>query len=144
MSLWQALIGVGAILGLAACSARPPPRLSVELTARANAKAGVVPLVVSDPSRARRLRAIFEEVVHLGRELDRVRAAARAQCRAAAEQQKSATTSADPIGSGALECLIAPPLGERDRKALDSYTRVMLEARSLLTQREFDKLARMR
>jgi len=131
------------MLGLVACS-HPPPRLSVELTARANAKASVVPLVVSDPARAARLRAIYKEVIRLGHEFDAARAAARAACRAAAEPQKAASSAPDPIASGTLECLIAPPLGARDRAALDSYTRLMLEARRLLTQREFDKLARMR
>lgn len=132
------------MLGLSACS-RPPPRLSVELTAKANAKAGVVPLVVGDGKRVQRLREIYREVVLLGRELDRVRAAARVQCRAAtAERRTSAPTVSDPVTSGALECLVAPPLGASDRSAFDAYIRLMIEARSLLTQREFDKLARMR
>ncbi|HET7538384.1 MAG TPA: hypothetical protein VFK05_00885 [Polyangiaceae bacterium] len=143
MSRWRALVGVGAVLGLVACS-HPPPRLSVELTARANAKASVVPLVVSDPTRAARLRSIYREVVRLGREFDQARAAARAECRAAAAGQKPASAASDPIASGALECLIAPPLGEKDRAALAAYSRLMVEARSQLTQREFDKLARMR
>jgi hypothetical protein len=138
MSLWQALVGIGAGIGLLACS-HPPPRLAVELTARANAKASIVPLVVSDPVRAQRLRAIYKEVTRLGYEFDHARSHARAECRAAAER-----LGPDPIASGALECLIAPPLGEKDRAALAAYTRLMAEARSLLTQREFDKLARMR
>ena len=143
MSFWRALVGVGAVLGVSACSARPPPRLSVDLSARATAKAGVVGLVVSDPVRARRLRAIYLEVVTLGRELDRARVDALAHCRAAPERRLSGVAASDPIGSGAFECLIAPPLTE-SHAALDRYTQLMLEARSLLTQREFEKLARMR
>ncbi len=138
----RALVGVGAVFGVAACSARPPPRLAVELTARATAKAGVVSLVVSDPVRAERLRAIYLEVVALSGELDRARMSARAQCHTAPERRETAAVEADPIGSGALGCSIAPPVG--DRAALDRYTGLMLEARTLLTQREFQKLARMR
>ena len=142
MLLSRALIGVGALFGIAACSARPPPRLSVELTARASAKAGVVSLVVSDRARADRLRAIYLEVITLSRELDRARVTARAQCAMAQAPGTGAANALDPIASGALGCSIAPPLG--DRAALDRYTRLMLEARTLLTQREFEKLARMR
>jgi hypothetical protein len=140
---WRALVGVGAVIGTVACSAHPPPRLAVELTARATAKAGVVSLVVTDPVRAKRLRAIYLEVVTLSRELDRSRLAARLQCQAAPAPKSSSTAATDPIGSGALECLIAPSLGET-HAALDRYAQLMLEARTLLTQREFDKLARMR
>ncbi|MEI9951978.1 MAG: hypothetical protein WDO74_24085 [Pseudomonadota bacterium] len=143
MFTWRALVGVGAVLGVAACSARPPPRLAVELTARATAKAGVVSLVVSDPVRAERLHAIYLEVVSLGRELDRARVTARAQCAVAPEARATAAVPSDPIGSGALGCLIAPPLGN-NRATLDQYSRLMREARTLLTQREFEKLARMR
>jgi hypothetical protein len=129
-------------LGATACSSRPPPRLAVELTARATAKAGVVTLVVSDRARAERLRAIYLEVVKLGRELDRARVLARAQCATEPERRAGPSAAPDPIGSGVLGCSIAPPLG--DRAALDRYTRLMLEARTLLTQREFEKLARIR
>lgn len=135
------LVGVAALFGVAACSSRPPPRLAVELTARATAKAGVVSLVVSDRQRARRLREIYQEVVSLSRELDRARVTARAQCASELEQRAAATKS-DPIASGALGCSIAPPV--TDRAALERYTQLMLESRSLLTQREFEKLARVR
>jgi len=138
----RALVGVGAVFCVSACSARPPPRLAVELTARATAKAGVVSLVVTDRARAERLRAIYLEVVGLGRELDRARVTARAQCASQLERRASGPATPDPIASGALGCSIAPPL--TDRAALERYTRLMLEARTLLTQREFDKLARMR
>jgi hypothetical protein len=138
----RVLVAVGVLLGAIACSSRPPPRLAVELTARATAKAGVVSLVVTDRARAERLRAIYLEVVSLSRELDRARLTARAQCASALEQDRAVRTVADPIASGALGCSIAPPL--TDRAALDRYTRLMLEARTLLTRREFDKLARMR
>lgn len=141
MFLPRTLVVFGAVLGLAACSSRPPPRLAVELSARATAKAGVVSLVVHDRARAERLRAIYLEVVNLSRELDRARVTARAQCSNALEQRAPGTKS-DPIASGVLGCSIAPPLTDRD--ALDRYTRLMLEARSLLTQREFEKLARVR
>jgi len=135
------LVGVAAVLGVAACSSRPPPRLAVELTARATAKAGVVSLVVSDRERARRLREIYQEVVSLSRDLDRARVMARAQCATELERRATSTKS-DPIGSGVLGCSIAPPV--TDRAALDRYTQLMLESRSLLTPREFEKLARVR
>ena len=107
------------------------------------AKAGVVGLVVSDSVRAERLRAIYLEVVTLARELDRARVDALTHCRAAPERRLSGAGGSDPIGSGAFECLIAPPLVE-SHAALDRYTQLMLQARTLLTQREFEKLARMR
>lgn len=142
MSSLRVLFGVAAVLGLAACSSRPPPRLAVELTARATAKAGVVSLVVADRRRAERLREIYLEVVNLSRELDRARVTARAQCSTDLERQSAARTASDPIASGVLGCSIAPPL--TDRAALERYTRLMLESRTLLTQREFEKLARVR
>ncbi len=103
----------------------------------------MVRLVVSDPVRAERLHAIYLEVVSRGRELDRARVTARAQCAVAPEARATAAVPSDPIGSGALGCLIAPPLGN-NRATLDQYSRLMREARTLLTQREFEKLARMR
>jgi hypothetical protein len=142
MFLLRALVGVSAVFGVAACSSRPPPRLAVELTARATAKAGVVSMVVSDRHRAERLRAIYLEVIDLGRELDRAHVAARTQCASAPERRARLSAASDPVASGVLGCSIAPPLAERT--ALDQYSRLMLEARTLLTQREFEKLARMR
>ena len=138
----RTLVAFGVLLGANACSSRPPPRLAVELTARATAKAGVVSLVVADRARAERLRAIYLEVVSLSRELDRARVTARAQCESSLEHPTAMPAPSDPIASGALGCSIAPPL--TDRAALDRYARLMLEARTLLTQREFNKLARMR
>ena len=137
----RALVVLGVMLGAAACSSRPPPRLAVELSARATAKEGVVRLVVSDRTRAERLRAIYLEVVSLSRELDHARVTARAQC-ANGLERRAAPAASDPVASGALGCSIAPPL--TDRATLDRYTRLMLEARTLLTQREFERLARMR
>jgi len=143
MLLLRALVGLGAVLGAAAaCSSRPPPRLAVELTARATAKEGVVSLVVADRARAARLRAIYLEVVALSRELDQARVTARAQCANALEPRAARPSPPDPIASGALGCSIAPPLTER--AAGNRYAQLMLEARTLLTQREFEKLARMR
>lgn len=138
----RTLVPLWVVLGATACSSRPPPRLAVELTARATAKAGVVTLVVSDRARAERLRAIYLEVVSLSRELDHARVTARAQCASALERPAAASAPSDPIASGALGCSIAPPL--TDRAALDRYARLMLEARTLLTPREFEKLARVR
>ena len=136
----RALVGAIALL-VAACSSRPP-RLAVELSARATAKAGVVSLVVSDPVRAERLRAIYLEVTSLARELDRARVMARRQCHIAPVPRAAVAVPSDPIDSGALACSIAPPLA--DRTALDRYTQLMLEARTLLTESEFQTLARMR
>src|SRR4051812_15163463 len=145
MLLWRAvvgLVGLGGGLCASACS-HPPPRLSVELTARATAKAGVVSLVDSDSRRAERVHAIYLEVVMLGQELDRARLAARAQCRADPERRAKASAANDPVGSGAFECLLAPAT-DQSRALLDRYAALMVEARALLTQREFEKLARMR
>lgn len=142
MLLLRSLVGLGAVLSASACSSRPPPRLAVELTARATAKEGVVSLVVSDRARAARLRAIYLEVVALSRELDRARVSARAQCANELEPRAAAPSPTDPIASGALGCSIAPPV--TDRATVARYAQLMLEARRLLTKREFEKLARMR
>src|SRR6478735_3386701 len=108
MFLPRALVGLGAVLGLVACSSRPPPRLSVELTARATAKAGVVGLVVHDRARADRLRAIYLEVVSLSREIDHARLTARAQCSNDLER-RAGTAASDPVASGVLCFLNDPP-----------------------------------
>ena len=136
-------VGIATALAAAACSHRPPPRLSVELTARATAKLDVVELVVSDRVRAARLRAIYLDVAKLGRELDLARAKASFEHCAFRAPPTPAGAGTDPIGSGALECALAPPLAG-SQASLDRYVALMLEARALLTQDEFEKLERMR
>jgi len=133
-------LAIGAALSAAGCS-RPPPRPVVAITARATAKVELIDLVVSEPERAARLRGIYLEVVELRREVARARGGAARAPRLAG--QGGAPVAGEHVGPEALERLLTPPFGE-DRAALDRYARLMLEARRLLTEREFEQLNRLR
>jgi hypothetical protein len=118
-----------------------PPRHPVaEMSARATAKIGLIDLVVADEGRAQRLRQIYLRSAALAHEFDLARARSMLQARSLAEQRSAQTEPGDPA---VLERLLAPPLAQ-SRSIFDRYTALMLEARSLLTQSEFDKLNRVR
>ena len=113
------------------------------MTARTSAKLQLLDLVVTDRVRAEQVRRVYRQLVALGREYDLMRASSISKARAAWEKRTTAGESADPAGSEALELLLAPPL-EQGKAAYERYTALMLEARSLLTQREFERLDRVR
>jgi len=118
-----------------------PPRHPVaQMSARATAKIGVVELVVSDPVRAERLRQVYLRIAELGQEFDLARSRAILQARSIAEQRSA---NAEPVGSDALELLLAPPLAQ-GKAMFDRYAALMRQARSLLTQDEFETLNRVR
>jgi hypothetical protein len=113
------------------------------MSARATAKIGVIDLVVSDPSRAERLRQVYLRIAALGREFDVARARSLLRARAIAEQRSTPAGQAEPADPDALERLLAPPLAQ-GRAMFDRYVALTLEARSLLTADEFEQLNRVR
>ena len=139
------LLGIGAWLLLAGCGGQKgPPRHPVgEMTARSTAKLELVDLVVSDPLRAERLRAVYLELAALGRDFDLARARSVVRCRDEWQRRTTAEGQATPVSAEALELFLAPPLAE-SKAAYERYTALMLEARSLLDEAEFEKLDRVR
>jgi hypothetical protein len=118
-----------------------PPRHPVaEMSARITARIGLIDLVVADEGRADRLRQVYLRSAALAHEFDLARARSMRQARSLAEQQSSQAEPGDPA---VLERLLAPPLAQ-SRSIFDRYSALMLEARSLLTESEFDKLNRVR
>jgi hypothetical protein len=118
-----------------------PPRHPVaEMSARYTARTGVIDLIVADPARADRLREVYLRVAALGHEFDLARARSMLEARSIAEQRSRQGEPADP---GALEDLLAPPLAQ-GRAMFDRYAALMLEARALLTEDEFERLNRVR
>lgn len=147
-STGAARLGVGALawlgvfpLAFGCGGPSGPPRHPVaEMSARATAKIGLIDLVVEDAARAQRLRQLYLNVVALGQEFDVERARALLRARALAGEHAGQT---EPSGPDALEQLLAPPLAQ-SRAAFERYAELMLEARSLLTEAEFERLNRVR
>ena len=114
-----------------------------EMTARSAAKLDLVRLVVSDAARAERLRAVYVELMALGRDFDLARARSIWRARDEWARRGAAAGQAAPASAEVLELLLAPPLAE-GKAAHERYTALMLEARSLLLEHEFEKLNRVR
>ncbi len=113
------------------------------MTARSTAKLELIDLVVSDPERAERVRAIYVELAVLGRDFDVARARSILRSRDEWQRRTTAEGQAAPASAEALELLLAPPVAE-GKAAYERYTTLMLEARSLLSQDEFEALDRVR
>lgn len=137
-----ALAWFGGIPLLFGCAGQngPPRHPVAEMSARATAKIGVIDLVVQDPARAERLRQLYLRVAALAQEFDVARARALLRARSIAEAR---ATQAEPSGHDALEHLLAPPLAQ-SRAVFERYSALMVEARSLLTENEFERLNRVR
>jgi hypothetical protein len=117
-----------------------PPRHPVgEMTARATAKLDVIELVVSDPVRAEQVRQVYLQMAALGREFDLARARSILEARSSLEKRSTEAAQAEPASATELELMLAPPL-ERGKALFGRYTALMLEARTLLTEDEFEKL----
>lgn len=101
-----------------------------EIAARSEARIELIELIVEDPVRAARVRALYLQVGELARRFNRERAAAWA---AAAEEGSTANLSA-----------AATRVEESARRAYDEYERIQLELRTVLTAREFARLDRVR
>jgi hypothetical protein len=128
-------------LSVAACGSKDvPPRHPVaDMRARAEAKLDLVELVVSDPTRAAQLREIYTEAWQLGHDFDLARARSLTQAHAVAAERTSPDAQREELPDGALEGLLVPDL-EIGRAAFARYTALMLEARTLLSEKEFRKL----
>jgi hypothetical protein len=114
------------------------------MSARATGRIGVIDLVVSDPARADRLRQVYLEIAAVSLEFDLARARSILQARSiAAERSKQQAVPAATSDAAVLEHLLAPPL-EQAKAMFERYTALTLEARSLLTEDEFETLNRVR
>jgi hypothetical protein len=110
------------------------------MTARATAKLDVIELVVSDPVRAERVRQVYVRIAALGHEFDLARARSILEAQSALEKRSTeAAQAADPASPAELERMLAPPL-EQGKALFERYAELMLEARTLLTEDEFEKL----
>jgi hypothetical protein len=118
-----------------------PPRHPVaELSARATAKLGLIDLVVADPLRAEQLRQVYLRIAALAHEFDLARTRSMLQARSIAQQRSARAEPGDPA---VLERVLAPPIAQ-SRSMFERYSALMLEARSLLTEAEFNELNRVR
>jgi hypothetical protein len=138
-----ALLAAGASIVGCGGAAGPARHPVAEMTARASAKLEVIPLVVSDPKRAERVREVFAELAAVGRDFDRVRARSVTHARDEWARRGAAGAAAPAASAEELELLLAPPVADA-RAAYARYTTLMLEARSLLSEAEFEKLDRVR
>ena len=122
------------------CSRPGLPRHPVgELSARAEAKLELVDLVVSDPERAERVRSLYRRAFEIGHGFALERARALAEARRLATAREALPAARAGGNPGALEHVLAPPIGV-GRRAYHEYTALMLEARTLLTRDEFERL----
>jgi hypothetical protein len=132
-----ALLGCGGHEG-------PPRHPVAQMSARATSRIGVIDLIVSDPARADRLRQVYLEIATLALEYDLARARSILHARSmAAERSKQQQAPAATSDAAVLEHLLAPPL-EQGKAMFERYTALTLEARSLLTEDEFETLNRVR
>ena len=138
---------------LLACNVKSaPPRHPVgELTFSGKAKADVVDLIVWDRTRADRLRQIYLQVAALEHEFDLARARAVEQRPPALDGHSIAAAPAEgEVGRGnqrvnaeELERFLLPPL-EDSQAIFERYVALVIEARSLLTEHEFERLVKVR
>jgi len=137
-----AACGVPALLGCGGHTG-PPRHPVAEMSARVTGRIGVIDLVVSDPARADRLRQVYLEIAELALEYDLARARSILQARSLAGQRSTQAAPAAGSDADVLEHLLAPPL-EQGKAMFERYTTLTLEARSLLTEDEFETLNRVR
>ena len=130
-----------ALSSVAACGAKetPPRHPVIEMRARLEAKLDLVELVVKDPARAARLRAIYLEAWQLGHDFDLARARSLQQAQAVVGERMSPEAQQQPLPEGVLERTMVPDI-ELGRASFARYTSLMLEARTLLSDEEFRKL----
>jgi hypothetical protein len=130
---------------LLACNVKSaPPRHPVgELTFSGKAKADVVDLIVWDRTRAERLRQIYLRIAALEYEFDLARARAVEAPRSAPGRPSAGAAPAERVNAEELERFLLPPLAE-SQGTFERYVALVLEARSLLTEREFERLEKVR
>jgi hypothetical protein len=130
-----------ALSSFAACSSKatPPHHPVGEMRARLEAKLDLVELVVHDPARAARLREIYVEAWQLGYDFDLARARSLQQAQAVASERTTPEAQEQALPEGTLERTLVPDI-ELGRASFARYTALMLEARTLLSDKEFKKL----
>lgn len=121
----------------------PPFHPVAQMSARASARLNVIDLVVSDPARADRLHQVYLEITALALEYDLARARSILQARSIAKQRSTLAAQAVAPDADVLEHLLAPPF-DQGKAVFDRYVALTLEARSLLTEDEFETLNRVR
>lgn len=137
-------VWVTAAAGLACnVTSAPPSHPVAPLSFSGKAKADVVDLIVGDRTRADRLRQIYLRIADLEVELDRVRARVVEAGLAASEGQSGAPEPGERVDAGELERFLLPPLDE-SRTIFDRYVALVIEARGLLTEHEFQRLGAVR
>jgi hypothetical protein len=130
---------------LAACGAKdaPPRHPVLEMRARLEARLDLVELVVKDPTRAARVREIYVEAWQLGYDFDLARARSLREAQTVAGERTTPEAQAQPLPEGVLERTMVPDI-ELGRASFARYTALVLEARTLLSEEEFRKLAAAR
>lgn len=133
-----------AVCALAGCAhGGPPPHPVAEMRARATAKLDLIELVVSDPVRAERARRLFQQLAELARQFDVARARSMLEARAAWQRRPIDGHVDRRAGDSELEKMLVPPI-EEGRALFDRYTSLMLEAREVLSEGEFENLGGVR
>lgn len=116
-----------------ACAHEPPPRLpSSAIHDRTASRVELVDFVISDRERARKVRALYQEIEEL------MRAAQSVESRELAK-----VGSASLRSDGELRDCVAASR-EAELAALERYVQVQLEIRALTTPQEFARLDRIR
>ena len=122
-----------AAVSASACAHEPPPRLpSSAIHDRTASRVELVCFVISDPERARKVRALYQEIEEL------MRAAQTVQSRELAK-----VGSAPLRSDGELRDSVAASR-EAELAALERYVQVQLQIRALTTPQEFARLDRIR
>ncbi len=135
-----ALVSVAACAALACNVKSAPPRNPVaDFTFSGKAKADVVDLIVADRARADRLRQIYLRIAALEYEFDLARARAVEKRLSAPRSESTTAAPGHGVSAGELERFLLPPL-DGSRRTFERYVSLVLEARSLLTEHEFERL----
>ena len=122
-----------AAAGVSACGTQPPPRLpSTAIHDRTASRVELVDFVISDHARARKVRALYQEIEALMRQAQSVEA-----------RELGKVGSASLRGDDELRDSVALSR-EAELAALERYVQVQLEIRALTTPQEFARLDRIR
>jgi hypothetical protein len=128
------VLALFAAVSACACAVhQPPARLpSTAIHDRTASRVELVDFVISDPERARKVRALYQEIEEL------MRAAQSVESRELAN-----VGSASLRSDGELRDSVAASR-EAELAALERYVQVQLEIRTLTTPKEFARLDRIR
>jgi hypothetical protein len=126
-------LAVLAAASACACSTQPPPRLpSTAIHDRTASRVELVDFVISDHDRARKVRALYQEIEALMR-----------QAQSVESRELGKVGSASLRGDDELRDSVAASR-EAELAALERYVQVQVEIRALTTPKEFARLDRIR